>query len=150
MRGGVVRLVARLGLVAAFSSCIATPTLVAPDRPALHVSNGTTMDVTLFVNGVPVGVFPSGGPPPEIDTTGLNPVPWVVEARSASGRVLTSMNVEPGQVWTTTRPDGGMSTRSTMGRVDLSCGRLTIWAGDGTPSGPPPAENPGQPGDCVP
>jgi hypothetical protein len=37
-----------------------------------------------------------------------------------------------------------------MGRVDLSCGRLTIWAGDYPPSGPVYIKPAGSPGDCDP
>jgi hypothetical protein len=50
----------------------------------------------------------------------------------------------------TSRPDGGAGYGGTLGRVDLSCGRLTIWAGDIQPSGPAPAASPGEPGDCLP
>jgi hypothetical protein len=70
------------------------------------------------------------------------PLPWSVEARSPSGRLLISMTVRPGDV------DGeGTEQRGTGGRVDLSCGRLDIW------SGPPmlgPAPGDGMPGDCLP
>ena len=46
--------------------------------------------------------------------------PWHVEARSPTGRVLTSMDVEPGQVQTNTLPGGVVQHSGTMGRVDLS------------------------------
>jgi hypothetical protein len=140
-----------LGLAIALSACNALPTLApADERPRLGVANGTTLDVTLWVNGVPVARFPAGGPTPEIDMSLMRPLPWLVEARSPTGRLLTSMRVEPGQVWSTTRPDGGREASGAMGRVDLSCGRLTIWAGDFQPSGPAPRQPAGQPGDCVP
>lgn len=140
-----------LALLAAVAGCGLLPgPAPTPERPALGISNGTTLDVTLFVNGVLVVTDPPGGPAPEIQTAAMPALPWVVEARSASGRVLTSMRVEPGQVTSTTRPDGGAEHIFTFGRVDLSCGRLTIWAGDSAPSGPPPPPNPGQPGDCLP
>jgi hypothetical protein len=60
------------------------------------------------------------------------------------------MQVVPGQVSTTTTPNGGIQHSGAMGRVDLSCGRLTIWAGDIQPSGPAPNPSPGTPGDCEP
>ena len=60
------------------------------------------------------------------------------------------MTVAPGDVRTTTGPGGVVEDSGTMGRVDLSCGRLTIWAGSIVPSGPAPAASPGTPGDCVP
>jgi hypothetical protein len=119
-------------------------------RPNLGVGNGTTLTVTLVVNGKPIGDFPGGaGPEPSIDMAALPPLPWTVEARSPSGRVLTTMIVKPGDVRTTTVA-GVTSSNGTMGRVDLSCGRLTIWAGDIMPSGPAPASPAGSPGDCVP
>lgn len=145
------RTVLLLALALAACDGSATPPPVSqPPSPALGVSNGTTLIVTVVVNGQPVGVFPPGGLGPGIDPAALPPLPWTVEARSTSGRVLTSMRVEPGEVATTTAPDGAVEHRGTMGRVDLSCGRLTIWAGDVQPSGPVPVEPPGKPGDCAP
>jgi hypothetical protein len=121
-----------------------------PTRPKLGVSNGTTLTVTLVVNGQRIADFPARGPQPTIDVAELPPLPWKVEAHSPSGRVLTSMGVEPGDVQTTTDGDGVAGYSGTMGRVDLSCGRLTIWAGDIQPSGPAPPASPGTPGDCAP
>ena len=119
-------------------------------RPPLGVSNGTTLAVTLIVNGQPVGVFPAAASGPTIDVSTLPPLPWHVEARSPTGRVLTRMDVEPGAVFTTAVPGGAVQHSGTMGRVDLSCGRLTIWAGDVQPGGPPPPSPAGAPGDCEP
>lgn len=148
MNRGLGRIALVLPLVSAIAGC--SLLLPAPERPALGISNGTTLVVTVFVNNVLVATDAPGGPAPDIQRAALPALPWVVEARSASGRVLTSMRVEPGQVWSTTRPDGGLSLSGAIGRVDLSCGRLTIWAGDIQPSGPAPLPNPGQPGDCLP
>ena len=58
--------------------------------------------------------------------------------------------VTPAQVGSTTDPDGLVEHRGIRGRVDLSCGRLTTWAGDVQPSGPAPPASPGTPGDCAP
>jgi len=113
--------------------------------PPLGLSNGTPLTVALYVNGQHVVDSPSGEPPPTIDPAGLPPLPWIVEARSPSGRVLTSMHVAQGDVGTT---DGG--SHGVLGRVDLSCGRITIWAGSTQPSGPAPPPSPGIPGDCAP
>lgn len=134
------------------AGCGAFPALLpAPGPlPELGVSNGTALDVTLVVNGRAVGVFPAGGPWPSIDPVALGPLPWTVEARSPSGRVLTSMSVQARAAWSTVGPDGVVERVGVMGRVDLSCGRLTIWAGDVIPSGPVPPSNPGTPGDCGP
>jgi hypothetical protein len=125
------------------------PSADPAERPSLGVSNGTTLTVTLVINGQPVGDYPGGGPQPTIEIAALPPLPWNVEARSPSGRVLTSMMVNPGDVRTTSVA-GAVTKSGTMGRVDLSCGSLRIWAGDLMPSGPAPSEPPGSPGDCAP
>lgn len=121
------------------------------DSPNLGVSNDTTLIVTIVVNGHRVATLAPGGADPSIDAAGLPALPWTVEAQSPSGRVLTSMQVFPGQVKSTTNSDLMSSSQGTIGRVDLTCGRLTIWAGDRAPSGGPrPAFSLGTAGDCVP
>lgn len=116
----------------------------------LAISNGTTLPVTLFLNGRALGTATPGVGMPPIDFATLPPLPWTVEARSPSGRVLTSMTVLTGNVWATTDPAGNVETNGAMGRVDLSCGRLTIWAGYNAPSGPVPPSPAGTAGDCAP
>jgi hypothetical protein len=113
----------------------------------LSIANGTTLTVTLLVNGTVVGTFAPGVERDPIPATDLPALPWQVEARSPSGRVLTSMAVRPGDVWATTGPSGQGEMKGDAVRVDLSCGRLDIW------SGPPmsgPAPGTGSPGDCAP
>ena len=135
------------------AACNASASLTSASPSAtlqLGISNGTTLTVTLVVNGQRVADFPPGAPAPAIDPSALPALPWNVEARSPFGRVLASMHVEAGQVWSTTDPNGAVEHEGTIGRVDLSCGRLTIWAADFLPSGPAPAESPGTPGDCAP
>ena len=134
---------ALLAAIVLVGGCKMLPTF-AP--PKLGISNGTKLTVTLIVNGQAVGVFPPGQGAGPL-TTALPPLPWTVDARSATGRLLTTMQVEPGQVSSTTLPDGLIQSSGTLGRVDLSCGRLDIWAGFPA-SGPAPG--PGQPGDCNP
>lgn len=141
--------VALVAVLLSGCTAFAGPTASAAARPSLGVSNGTTLPVTLFVNGQRVADDPAGAPQPDIDVAALPPLPWSVEARSPSGRVLTSMTVRPGDVSTTTGADGVVQRSGTMGRVDLSCGSLRIWAGF-PPSGPAPAEPAGSPGDCAP
>jgi len=145
--------IARLAalLIVGLAACTTTsPGPTANPLPQLGISNGTTLTVTLVVNGRPIGDFPPRGPAPTIDVATLPALPWTVEARSSSGRVLTSMEVSSGQVWRTTDPDGAVEHSGTFGRVDLSCGRLTIWSGNVQPSGPAPAASPGTVGDCLP
>lgn len=115
--------------------------------PGLSIANGTTLTVTLLVNGTAVGAFASGAERDPIPARELPALPWNVEARSPSGRVLASMTVHPGDVGAMTRPNGQGEAKGDGVRVDLSCGRLDIW------SGPPmigPAPGTGSPGDCAP
>ncbi len=134
---------------AAVTAPTPTPSPTSPPRPSLNVGNGTTLDVTLTVNGTAVGVFPPGVAGPTIDVSELPPLPWQVGAQTSSGRLLTFMTVREGDAVVTTQ-NGVSSSTIPMGRVDLSCGRLTIWAGDHPPSGPVPPSPAGSPGDCAP
>jgi len=129
------------------ASC--APAASPPAQVNLGISNGTALSVTLFVNGQRLDTYPPNSGQPRIDVSALPPLPWTVEARSSSGRPLTSMRIEPGQVKRTIGPGGVTESSGAFGRVDLSCGRLTIWAGDLQPSGPPPPPSPGTPGDCM-
>ena len=58
------------------------------------------------------------------------------------------MTVNPGDVARTAVPGGPVSMSGRMARVDLSCGRLDLWAGGAAPIGPAPG--PGVQGDCEP
>jgi hypothetical protein len=123
------------------------PTEQPASRPVLGVENGTTLVVTIFVNGQPMATVNPGTALDPILFSSLPGFPLEVEARSASGRVLTTMHVNADTVTSTTDPTGNLHATGALGRVDLSCGRLTIWAGF-SPSGPFPG--PGSPGDCNP
>jgi hypothetical protein len=146
MRRCVVLLV--LGLIV--GGCAAVPGSSAAVRPKLGISNGTTLAVTIVINGRIVATAKPEGGGPEVDPLTLPDLPWSVEARSPSGRVLTSMKVKVGDIWTTVRPGGAVESSGAFARVDLSCGSLRIWAGDVMPSGPVPASPAGSSGDCVP
>ena len=156
-RAGRARIVARvafgavLGMVLAWSlsACSVVASLIpssvpGPGRPVgVEVSNGTTLPLTIVVNGVIVrNIGPGDGTHEPITADVLGPMPWQVEARTASGRVLVTLTVNDGDV-----VYGQDLSRGVAKRVDLSCGRLDVWAG------PPlagPAPGPGVPGDCVP
>ena len=118
-------------------------------RPVVGIANGTTLVVTLFVNGKDVGTATPGVGMEPIDFSSLPALPWTVEARSPSSRVLTSMNVKVGDVTAGNGANDNLATGGTLGRVDLSCGRITIWAGYFQPSGPVPPSPAGSPGDCA-
>jgi hypothetical protein len=105
------------------------------------MSNSTTLEVTLVINGTPIGRV-AAGDGVEVPPSEMPALPWNVEARSPSGRLLLQMTVRAGDV-----DIEGDSQSGTGARVDLSCGRLDLW------SGPPmhgPAPGPGMPGDCLP
>lgn len=110
-----------------------SPAAVTASPKALSISNGTTIPVTLVVNGAVVETVAPGGYQDPI--TALMPaLPWAVETRSPSGRVLSSLTIGAADNISTTSGKGA--------RAGLSCGRLDVW------SGPPmlgPVFNPGHP-----
>ncbi len=131
----LARTLLALGL---FAACSPAPAGEAHD---LVVSNQTTLTVALVVNG---SVARTVQPHTQetVPVKDLPPLPWKVEARTPTGRVLTSMTVRPGDVWEMPGQRKGDAVRA-----DLSCGRLDVW------SGPPllgPLPGPGRPGDCDP
>jgi hypothetical protein len=124
-------------LISAACAGIAPPTIAD-----LEVSNGTTLPITLAVNGKVITTI-SPGNVARISPSLLPPLPWTVEAHTARGRVLVSLTVRPGDVEQTAEH----TYKGAAARTDLSCGRLDIW------SGPPlagPAPGRGSPGDCDP
>jgi hypothetical protein len=113
-----------------------------PPAMSLGISNGTTLTVTLVVNGAVIRAFAPQSGADAIPAGELPPLPWSVEVRTLSGRVLVALAVRAGDVW-----QQGNEQKGVGKRVDLSCGRLDVW------SGPPmigPAPGPGSPGDCEP
>ena len=139
-------MVARIASVVVAAAVAACSLLQAGERPALGVSNNTDLVIVVIVNGIEAGRF-APGVGADIDVNLLPPLPWTVEARTTTGRLLTSMDVQPGQVFRRQLPDGSTQISGALGRVDLSCGRFDMWAG-GPVGGPAPG--PGTPGDCVP
>jgi hypothetical protein len=146
--GGPVVAIALAAVVACGCGAVGQPASLLPTpAPGLSIANGTTLTVTLLVNGTLVGTVAPGVERDPIPATDLPALPWQVEARSPSGRLLASVTVRPGDVWATTGPSGQGEMKGDGVRVDLSCGRLDIW------SGPPligPAPGTGSPGDCAP
>jgi hypothetical protein len=120
--------------------------LIPPGAPrpiGVEVANGTTLRITIVVDGVAVAdIGPGDGTQAPIVADVLGPMPWHVEARTPSGRVLLTLTVNDGDVFY-----GQNTTRGDAARIDLSCGRLDVWVG------PPligPMPGPGVAGDCVP
>lgn len=135
-----------LGLVTApaLAACATT------DSPQLNVANGTELTISVSVNGVRFADFRPGQDTADLSTPDLPPLPWVVEARSSSGRLLLSMRVRAQDLATSLADDGRVVESGVAARIDLSCGRLTMWTGISAPSGPMPEASAGQPGDCIP
>jgi hypothetical protein len=118
-----------------------------PTDYTLHVINGTSLTLTVVVNTRVVGVV-AGYAEAEYQTDKLPGLPWAVEARSTSGRVILTLAVAPGSVTDVVNADGSRSHSAPGARVDLSCGRLDMYPGNTPMLGPAPG--PGVPGDCVP
>jgi hypothetical protein len=138
MRPGLLGMAVILTASTALSSCASG---ASPPTTA-----ASTIEVTLRVNDRVIGIFGAGGAEERpIDVASLPPLPWSVVATSPSGRPLTTMIVT---VEDATQSDPNVH-RIPMGRVDLSCGRLTIWAGEFPPSGPVRQTPAGSPGDCA-
>ena len=116
------------------------------NSPSLGVDNGTTLAVTIVVNGSRIETVP---PKTQriIGAGALPAMPWNLQALSPSGRLLLDLQVVAGSVSETTDANGETSMRGAGNRVDLSCGRLDVYAG------PPlmgPMPGPGILGDCEP
>ncbi len=131
------------GLALALTGCV-VGTGVTPSGTAavgLSYSNQTTIAIDLFVNSQKLQTM-SPATDGSVAVTSLPPLPWTVEARTSGGRVLATMTVRDGDV---TQGSGWMQGDAI--RVDLSCGRLDLWAGPPI-LGPMPGS--GSPGDCEP
>ena len=120
-----------------------TPSLApspSPDQIGLGVVNGTDLQVSLVVNGAVIETLAPGEADTAIPISALPPLPWIVEARTPSGRALATMTVDPGI--------GSTQLPTKEAGVDLSCGQLYLWTTAQEPIWPAPDS--GSPGDCLP
>lgn len=95
--------------------------------PPVHAANGTTLSLTVAINGHLVGIV-GPGQGASFDTGGY-PEPWDVALATESGRVLVDMTYQLSDIGTSfggTNPDPGMGVGH---RLDLSCGRLDVYVG---------------------
>jgi hypothetical protein len=122
--------------------------LVPAGSMTINLANETSLAVTLVVNGDVAGAV-TVGQSASFSASRLPDLPWAIEARTMSGRVLTSMTVKAGDVWTTDAP-GGPVSKGPWTSVMLSCGRLDIWSWSGAPPPAPSEPGPRSPGDCAP
>jgi hypothetical protein len=132
------------------AGCVAAsgaPTPEPTQHIGLSIHNGTTMAVTIVVNGSVIETVPPGTSEDPIQGE-MPAMPWAVEVRSPTGRVMTTLDVHPGDYATASLPDGGWHEQGVGRRLDLSCGRLDLWYG--TPIlGPAPYPSASYPsGDC--
>jgi hypothetical protein len=116
------------------------------DSIGIGVDNATTLDVSLVVNSVVVEKLAPHTADRAIPMSALPPLPWVVQVRTSSGRVLVTLTASPGDVQSPA-PTGQVHSGKEAG-VGLSCGQVYLWTGATEPSWPAPAS--GSPGDCQP
>ena len=120
---------------------------VLPSSYDLHASNNTTLTLDLVVNERVVGTIEPGRSL-TLGRHDLPALPWDVDARTSTGRVLTSMAVAEGSVRDDRALDGTGGYSAPAGGVGLSCGTFSMYVGDMAPIGGGPTV--GQPGDCEP
>ena len=114
-----------------------SPSPAARTTPEVTVDNGTTIAITVVVNGAVVETVPAGIRQRDLGFV-MPSLPWRIEARSPSGRVLTSLTI--------TSTDVIDASHGKFAYRDLSCGRVSLSSG-GDPVEGPVAGTP-SPGDC--
>jgi hypothetical protein len=122
--------------------------VVPADAMGISVLNDTTLTITVAVNGGVVRMVPPRTAAISLPASALPALPWAVEARSPTGRLLVSMTVKAGDV-----VDAGNPVEVSKGPwagVALSCGRLGLWSWSGLPPPPPSGLSSSSPGDCSP
>ena len=120
-----------------------TPPLgpVADADMSLTANNQSDRALELYVNGSKIADVAAKSSP-TFRSQDLPPLPWAADLRLPTGRILLSLTVTSGSV--VRLANGSQSPGS---RVDLSCGRIELWAI--YPLGGP-APGAGHPGDCGP
>lgn len=136
-------LVALLAFGAVGCGSTDTPPLgpVPDGEMSLTANNQSDRALELFVNGGKVADVPATSQL-TMPAKDLQPLPWAAELRLPTGRTLLSLAVTSGSVVRLESGSGSVGTR-----VDLSCGRIELWAVFPL-DGPPPGT--GRPGDCGP
>ena len=113
----------------------------ASARPiGIGIVNATGLRLSLVVNGTVIETLAPHAVDKAIGMNALPPLPWVVEVRMSSGRVLATMTVP--------LVGDGTQPGSWAAGADLSCGQLYLWTGAQEPIWPAPGS--GSPGDCLP
>jgi hypothetical protein len=138
---GVRRYLAMAGLCLVVAAGCSPGGVVPPGEMKLSIENGSTLTVTLVVNGTVIETI-APGQRDDVPAQRLPSLPWNAQVLSPSGRELLKLTVNAGDVRLTESFSVGPGVR-----IDLSCGRIDLWSG--VPLlGPMPG--PGTPGDCAP
>jgi hypothetical protein len=125
------------------------PSGAVSDSPPLAVGNWTTLRIWVDVDGMDTAVLEPGQVIDPITPGMLPALPWIVTARTSTGRVLLTLTIRETDGWPSSPdPSGGSTVHGAAARVDLSCGRIDIWAGPPLAGPGPPQSFP--PGDCDP
>ncbi|MGD0862224.1 MAG: hypothetical protein ABSA21_05625 [Candidatus Limnocylindrales bacterium] len=143
---GIVLLIAWAVVGCVAAGATASSLTPSPDPIGLGFVDQTNLEVSLVVNGTVVETFAPHSADDAIHMSALPSLPWVVEARTASGRVLLTMTAGPGDVQT--QPGNGAMSYGKEAGAELSCGQLYLWTGTSEPIWPAPGS--GSPGDCAP
>ena len=114
---------------------------VADADMSLTANNESDRALELYVNGGKIADVAAKSSP-VFKAQDLPPLPWTADLRLPSGRTLLTLTVTSGSV---VRLANGSQSPGT--RVDLSCGRIELWAIYPL-LGPAPGS--GRPGDCGP
>jgi hypothetical protein len=136
-----------LATVALAAAALTSGCSLLPPDYTLHVSNSTTLPLTLVVNDQQVAVL-EPGTSADVPSSALPALPWEVATRTVTGRSVATMDVAQGSIVDQRAIDGTGSHSAPAGGVALSCGRIMLWVGSTPPSGGAYSE--GVPGDCEP
>ena len=120
--------------------------VIPPAQMSVGIGNETSIAVRLTVNGTVVRIVEPGDRA-DVPASGLPSLPWLVQLRTSSGRVLLEMTAREGDEWQRRNADGSFEQHGDTERVRLSCGWLELYAVSAIEG--PPAGSP-VPGDCDP
>jgi hypothetical protein len=122
-------------LVAACGPIAIAPTLEPGARPPadVHIANGSTLDVTVKVNGTNRGILRAGEATTIVRSQMPDP-PWNVEVSSPAGRLIIGAVMSAADVASI---GGGTASMAVFG--PMVCGTVVVYVGD-----PPPPTEPGQ------
>jgi len=138
----------------ALAGCVAPAATVStapapstsPDPIGLGSVNATDMQLSLVVNSTLIETLAPGAADKAIHVGVLPPLPWVVQVRTSSGRVMITLTADTGDIQG--QPAIGATHSGKEAAADLSCGQLYLWTGAMEPEWPAPGS--GSPGDCAP